>query len=77
MKLVHLSTRFPRYVKLKVNIEYYCKVVRYTFYSLYVFNEIWRRGYEKIKDIIEVGLVACEISCEREFLKRKSRSTSC
>ena len=77
MKLVHLSTGFLWYVRFKVNIKYYCKVVRYTWYSLYVFMRFGEEVIRRSRILFEVGLVACEISCERELFKRKSRSTSC
>ena len=50
--LVPNFTGFLWYVRFKVNAKYYCKVVRYIRYSLYVFTEILRRGYWKIKDTI-------------------------
>ena len=72
MKLVYLSTLHVRF-----NIKYYCKVVRYTWYSLYVFNGFGEEVIRRSRILFEVGLVAFEISCERELSKRKSRRTSC
>ena len=42
-------------------------------FSMRFGEEVIRRS----RILFEVGLVACEISCERELFKRKSRSTSC
>ena len=42
-------------------------------FSMRFGEEVIRRS----RILFEVGLVACEISCERELSKRKSRSTSC
>ena len=41
---------------------------------------LMRYGEEVIRRsriLFEVGLVACEVSCERELFNRNSRSTSC
>ena len=42
-------------------------------FSMRLGKDVIRRS----RILFEVGLVACEISCERKLFKRKSRSTSC
>ena len=52
VKLVHLNNGLLWQVRFKVSTKYNCKVVRYTWYNLYVVKEILSRGHKKIKHTI-------------------------